>query len=367
MSEQFPEYTEDKITSAQIAYLLCICPTFNSGFMNALFKKYKNIVSTRLNLHLYIILNEPPILGSHFGLDRIDYIFLGGKKLGYILDRHARQILTDREIYAMGNDIATLEAAALFKTAPTRYVFVPTILDYSRNHNLVHQCAILYDKQKNILLFYEPYGRYMKFNKSYEAAVIGYLSTFKAVLPGVKIDLYHRHFNLADGIQGMILTANNNAADMFNTRFAMLSNKINTKFSQYIKIPYTAPSDDNTYAVLDLVHAVHSVSVNDIPVELHNEFTILTKDVLYLYMLYNSKTCVSITIVEFHELFKISDANIDTSTGLTSFYQRFDKKQPNIYLFESLFNTIGLFKYRSNVISIIKSIPTLGNVCASFK
>jgi hypothetical protein len=358
--------------STKIAYLLSTCNKFSNSFMSNMIRQYEETktVACRHHFSFHIILHEKidsKTNLSAFEVKSTSFDFLNRKSLSQIIQKHNNDILTDNEmkqIYYLykkklidTSDMTGVYAvASLLKLYQNQYknIFISVILDYGRDHKSVHQCAIIVDTN-GILMFYEPYGKYQKYNKSYAKCVKDFLTVFTPVL-GPKFfnanelnyKTFHQHIQISDnGIQQIILNANNSNKAAFDIEYKKLVHEINTEFPNcYINT--LLDQNDYTKEVVDLLHGMDRHSIDN----KKDKYKELLNKVLHCYYKYNSKTCVSITIVELNEYFKLVQSKIPIS-NMKNYYSRFTGDVPNIELMNQIYSMLSVFHNRELIEKII--------------
>ncbi len=228
------------------------------------------------------------------------------------------------------------------------YLFVPCTLDYSQDVGLVHQCAIIVDLQAGEFLFYEPYGTYIKYDHNYAHPMRKYFEIYADCLPmrfrtdnqnsRIKFRTFHKRHSISEGIQQIILTTNNAATDFEQSRDDLFSDEFKHEFNDlYERIKSRINSDtnpvnqtDKTIAVLTIMEQFEKYTPDEEKKERYGKFW---QKALELYYHYNSKTCVSISLVELDRFFSGAD--------LTQFYEKYRSAdvKPNVHLMNDL-NTL---------------------------
>jgi hypothetical protein len=213
-----------------------------------------------------------------------------------------------------------------------RYLFVTFTLDYSQDIGLVHQCALLIDLKEGIFIFYEPYGTYIKYEQNYAAPIHKYLNIYAAALPKkylefgtdvkseatgkseatVKFTTFHKHFipDFSEGIQNIILQKNNSLSDIFADELKQLLSDTEKICSElYSGITRDISIDKNPVKKTDKTVDILTVLDNFEMYKYNPLLRDLSTRAFKLYYLYNSKTCVSITLIEMDALFKGENLN----------------------------------------------------------
>jgi hypothetical protein len=233
------------------------------------------------------------------------------------------------------------------------YLFIPFTLDYSQDIGLVHQCGLLVNLKEGIFLFYEPYGMYIKYEHDYAYPIKKYLEIYKECLPSkffdntlenLKFNTYHEHFlQKREGIQGIILAANNaRALDFKQQQLNIFTDEFKQTFSDLYKdIMEDIEEDTNpvnkTDSTIDVLAILDNFENYNPKEEKRQDFEKAWIKSLELYERYNSKTCVSITLIEMNALF----SDID----LVEFYARYKTAEPNKVLMEDLATLLSSLKF----------------------
>lgn len=365
--------------NAKIAYMLCVCHDFASKIFTKMIKKHEKTFTacTKYYFDLEIEMNfETPDNGqpqnqSNFKIKNVccnflnrsssdkhvhkileEINFFSPKERKTICDNYTALISTtsgqppkleknyDRHLYPLANLINMY-------ADKYRYLFVPCTLDYSQDVGLVHQCAIIVDLQDGEFIFYEPYGTYIKYNHNYAHPMRQYFEIYANCLPArfktnyqgaaVKSRTFHERHSIYDGgIQQIILNFNNAAAaDFEKSRAALFSDEFQREFADlYRQIKNQISLDtnpvnqtDNTIDVLTIMEQFEKYTPAE---EKKEEYEKFWQKALGLYHDYNSKTCVSISLVELNLFFSGAD--------LSKFYERYQTIgiKPNTVLMEEL-------------------------------
>ncbi len=226
----------------------------------------------------------------------------------------------------------------MFKESGYHYLFIPIVIDYNIDTGLVHQCALIINLHQWVFLFYEPYGVYSKYSADYSGVVNDFLNLYDWP-QSYTYSTWHQYFNLPTGIQSIMLRCHNNMRAEYDTDIAKyMANLQATNPDKYAELVKTLSSkknlpvhkDDYTFDTLDIVHQYMSQQRGGCEVE-----------AFYLYYKYNSKTCVTITIVELDYFFSIvANMELDAQkSNLKAFYAEFEARL-NDKLFEQLLKFI---------------------------
>jgi hypothetical protein len=375
--------------------------------MAAMSKQYEknNIVATRHYFTFYITLFEPTsesYIGK-FAVKNVHFEFAGSNNivLSEPLQIHNNEVLSwemqkihdnlkkqniSLNVYQLVGVYTIAALIKYYKDAGFKYIFIPLVINYGRNSNLVHQAALIIDFTGKFL-FYEPYGIYTKYEKSYADAVCEFFHIFDDC--GLFADnipqciTYHDFLNIdkntAGGIQNILLQRNNARVDKFNIEYNQTLKELADVFPTYDFQPhYNAAEVDNqdlTFDILDLLFKVDSANIDKKftdPDKIKTYDKILHK-ILQYYCCYNSKTCVTITLVEMNEFFKyasesLADDDISTSTSISTkiknLYREFEIPIPNPVLMEKLNNLLDVFHNSDEIREIVTNSSHISETCS---
>jgi len=241
---------------------------------------------------------------------------------------------------------------------------IPVILDYGKNDKFVHQTMLIIDFDGKIM-FYEPYGKYIKYKMDYSACVCDLFSVFGKFFPdqsGGICDTYHNIYGLDTGIQSIIMGINNKKFTEFKEQYNTIIKKIQNTFPDmdYDKNAIST-TDDKTVKVLSLMGKLNNYGdVDDGDVETFKE---IYNETMGIYCSMNSKTCVTITLVEMNYLLKIPKK--EQEERLRNFYNGFRVDAPNIILMEKLSDLLKIFgkNERAKLLNIIKKNIKTSQMC----
>ncbi len=349
---------ECSIVNSKLAYLLSICDKFKTSMVAELIKTYKH-VSTRHYFNIIIRLHEP---SDVFEIKDIYYKFANSHDpiLGQMLQLHNNEILENSEwgveyIYeklsksmtpTLTSVIAMSTIVSLYKqyiiNNNFKYVFVPVIIDYGRDSNFVHQAAVVISK--DTALFYEPYGLYKKYGVDYAQCV---KQLFGNIID-INAKTYHEYYKLSSGVQKIILDKNN-ANVNYKEQYDNLLKKIQTKFPSIKLSNLTDADGDKTFGVVEMLMQVDEAAIDT------DEYNTLLIDIMRHYCMYNSKTCVSITLVEMCNLLNGGD--------IMQFYAKYDTETPNVVLLKMLGEFFDKLKETDRITKIINENIHMRNVC----
>lgn len=268
-----------KVFNGKLAYLLSICNKFSRIFCAEMLKSLN--VASRYQFSLDIVLHEP----GEFQVKYVYFEFAGmsNTTIEEVLKLHNTKILNKDYPAAIGTVLALYKDYIM--SGSHKYMFIPITLNYGRDDGFVHQTGLV--AKDGVIMFYEPYGKYMKYGKSYKKCIVEYLSRFFASFD-CETHAYHDYFNIPKGIQTIILE-NNNANQNFQRDFDAIMSEIKSKYPDFTFKPLADADGDNTFAILELL------------LQFDRDQEIVEK-ILECYHNYNSKTCVSITYVEIDHL-----------------------------------------------------------------
>jgi hypothetical protein len=274
---------------ARLAYLLSSCHILSNIIFVNIIKQYQgqNLVAIRSNFKVYLNFKNN---NTVFTMNRLSCKFLDLTKYEFIKlfcphikeghdhNRHNCTIWHIKELITQ------------FKNH--KYIMIPATIDYGIPDTMNHQAMLIIDMQDKIFMFYEPYGKYSKFNMSYDNAV---LNLFKENIGNeFKYTTYHKYYNLDQGIQTILLEQNNAKPNFKRDLENITKNKIHL-YKNYLVDPV-----DKTIECMNVIENAEKNIISD------NE---TYKKALELYYNYNSKTCVSITLVEMNNFLSIASKN----------------------------------------------------------
>ena len=228
--------------------------------------------------------------------------------------------------------IADLLNSSLAGAHPYKSVILPSIVNYGVDASMSHQCALMaFGAPYRSFLFYEPYGLYEKFGKSYKHCFRKLLEVFTRLdsFKHYHIGMYHDYFRLGPGIQSMMIDqARENRA-----KFSVEYNRIKGLMGE-ADIPWKYENDDydKTFEGSTLMSMA-----SDKP-----EFI---EDAAVLYRNNSAKICVSIFLVEsariMYALSQINEFGPDhVHQYISEWYQNFSKRA-TARLLKELFVLIG--------------------------
>lgn len=362
------------IQSAKLAYLLASCHKFNDSFMIAMVNQY--FVAMRKYFTFYVTLYEPNAIDkqTQFAVKDVYFKFDGSDDtiLKTAIQQYNNEVLDcemttiynnlmkqsiDLDIYQL---IGVYAIASLIKSYSGRekYSFVPIIIDYGRVSNMVHQTALIVDHERQTFIFYEPYGAYEKYGKSYRNCMQRFFTIFNDCglfsIKGIeKSVIYHDLFNQTKGIQSIILEKNNLYADEFNASYQKTLVKLSANFPEYgLAARKSAIGDkDKNIKILDLMFHVERLGDIHMTNEKKALYNTLLYEILEQFYLYNAKTCVSITLIEMNEFFannaskSFNDNTQENIERINVLYAEFDIDRPNKVLMQKIHNMVSIFSH----------------------
>lgn len=263
-----------------------------------------------------------------------------------LLKRDAAQISAENEDVDDQMDLYTIINLIKMYENKYNYLFIPCILDYSQDVGLVHQCALIVDLKNGLFLFLDPYGSYIKYEHDYAHPIKTFLNIYKDCLSArfitngadrIRFNTFHEHlFSKREGIQSIILNSNNASSTFAAKKDSLLESLKESIPDLFQKINRAIEDDknpvnktDNTIHVLTILDNFEKYSASE---EERVNFDKLWESALELYYLYNSKTCVSITLVEMNAFF----SNVD----LVEFYNRYRVETPNKVLLGDIYKLV---------------------------
>jgi len=381
------------LLNAKLAYLLSSCHKFTDSFMTMMTKQFEegHTLATRHYFNLVIKLKEPTNgkYNNKFAIDQVEYEFAGTndivigtalqafntQKLSWEISELCSNLNNQGISLTYNQLISLLTIAAVvkyYKYHKYKYSFFPITLDYGRG-KMLHQTALIID-YKGRFIYYEPYGKYMKYDKSYAECVCDLFGAF-ATLQLFETNefeslTYHKFLNLSDGIQNIIRTKNNALSKYFEESYKNITEEIGKLMPQYnVNNKKTIDATDLTIKVIDLLSFMNYISDNaaNLSSDDFTKFMELMNKSIELYHNYNSKTCVTITLIEMNEFFK---ASIQNDTGISetikNLYGEFDIEKPNSVLMGKLNALLTVFHNHAEISEIINENYNTDTMCNRF-
>lgn len=394
------------LLNAKLAYLLCTCHKFNDAFMTAMTKQFEKskTVATRHYFTFHITLREPSdgkykdkfaVKSSHFKFANSDDIVLSEA-----LQLHNNEVLSwemtkiyenlkkqniSLDIYKIVGVYTIATLIKYYKDAGFKYIFIPVVIDYGRS-NLLHQAGLIIDFRGKFL-FYEPYGKYSKYDKSYAESVCEFFHIFDdCKLFGEASSTnqcmtYHEFLGVGNdydgGIQNILLKRNNARESSFNTEYNQTIEELKAEFPTHDLEPcYTMDEhdkQDHTFKILDLLFNIDQSNIDKKlsktpeDVEKKKTYERLLHNVLEHYCCYNSKTCVTITLVEMNEFFKYAESNNnkeDISGKIANLYNEFKIPVPNPVLMKKLNILLDAFHNSEEIREIVTNSNHVSETCS---
>lgn len=212
----------------------------------------------------------------------------------------------------------------------SNYSYFPVVYSYNKNR-LRHKGAIFISRSGTEVrvLFYEPYGIYSKYN-------MDYLSALQAEVPGS--DSFHNYYR-AFKTQSFVLATNNGNSDYArevrlinpDPDFDISDNRVSEHEGKKYREPY-----DATYSSFKLLETVNN-------------------DTLRIFGTYNSKICVTITLVETWHHYR---------NTLPDFHNRLKtQKRPSLFIMNELKKILESAKVDISAISKNAKLDNL-SLCA---
>ena len=414
------------LSNAKLAYLLSTCHKLNDGLMTVMTQQYEKskTVATRHYFVFNIVFresrNNPNFIVSHVNLD---FFNNDDNIIVEALQYHNDSILLDQEMKLIYNNlikndikldvyqivaiysIATL--IKIYKSKGFKYIFIPCVINYGRSNTLLHQTGIIIDiadkpegsddsqnlsamvasknegsdDSQNLsamvdyprikFIYYEPYGLYTKYDKSYKEAVGKLFQCFDGFM-GCKIDYttYHDLLGLTHGIQKILLDKNNLREAKFNEEYnviiALLKKEFpDVNFERNDTDPKAMDTKDKTVKIMDLLFNVDYFNVDNLSRDKKNIYFDTLNTILTYYCGFNSKTCVSITITELNKFFRFSqESNLQTvNQKITEMYKVYDTPIPNNILMTDIYSLLDLFRYKEKIKDLISSKERPNVIC----
>jgi hypothetical protein len=389
--------------NAKLAYLLCTCGKFGDAFMSELCKQYEGskTVATRHYFNLCINLYEPTseLYKDRFAVSDSNFKFAGSDDplLAETLQLHNNEVLSWEMVKIYENlkkqnisldayQIVGLYTVAslikYYKDAGFKYIFIPITLDYGRTSHILHQTALLIDFEGRFL-FYDPYGTYQKHEKDYGKSVCEFFHVFDdcslfgdSTAPDKPACVtYHEFFGVGygdGGIQNILLNRNNARVSSFNKEYDQTVAEIKEEFPTFDLSDDDATQDtqDHTFKILDLLFKFDYANINKTLTSDGGKLTTyerLLHKVLEHYCCYNSKTCVTITLVEMNEFFKYTETSKTTNEiafKINNLYNEFKITAPNKILMSKLNSLLNIFKNSEELSNIITNSNHISETCS---
>jgi hypothetical protein len=380
------------LQNAKFAYLLSSCHELTDEVMKLMIDQHvdSKTVSTRHYFNLFINLKEPESTGQ-FAIKDL-YCKFANSDDAIILEAlqyHNNTLISQNEMSTIHKNLVNsdiiltyYQLVSIFSIATlikmyngiSKYLFIPIIIDYGRNKKLVHQTALIIDMSQNQLkfIYYEPYGLYEKYGKSYEKC-IGQLFNCFNNFNGNSITYitYHDMFDMSDmGIQKIILDTNNSNVDVFNIEMTSLIELFNIDFLNVLNINIQPSIDylsDKTQCIIDILHTIDTFDINKLSNDQKNKYFKHLNTALKLYYRFNSKNCVSITVIELDTFFKVSaecdnDFNL-IKTKMIEYNLSHRISCPNTMIMTNIYKIVDLFTLSVNIKEILKSDQQLRYQC----
>lgn len=387
------------LSDAKLAYLLSTCPKLNNSLMSAMIKQYaqSKTVATRHYFELWITLYEPKNI-SRYNMDptklfsvkntRLKFMNMEDNVVNDALQFYNVSVLSNAEIQLIKSNlvkngiklndqqiISIYSIAVLikeYKKSGFKYVFIPVIIDYGRGGGVVHQTALIIDIKEYNFIYYEPYGLYTKYEKSYKEAIGTLMHCFDRLLnTSMKYITYHDLLSHKQGIQAILIENNNKNAADYDANYNNIVETLSREFPKvkFISDKFNNSKDltDKTLSILDLLFNVDNFNIDELSEEKKHIYYNVLENVIEQYYCYNSKTCVSITIVEMNKFFSYieNDYNIDEiSKKIGDMYtEYYDKKFPNQILMKDIYKMLDLFRDTVKIQNIIDNGKQIFKIC----
>lgn len=341
--------------AAKLASALAFCGRVQDAAIVSLVQKHEpgRVLSSKYFYTIHIGLHKR---GDRYELGEVDMAFLDNANVSLEYTRKALTQLGTINVpdSAKSHRLANPEYSSFFfivqmyKVAKYHYVFFPIVVDYNVDVGIVHQCALIVDLHQDLFLFYEPYGVYSKYSAEYSGAVRDFLQLYK--WPKFEYKTWHQHFGMSTGIQSILLRKHNDMKaeyvadkDNYMAKLKVVGSprdELARSLAKKSGMPVHA--DDYTFDTLDIAYQYMRRS---------DEYDV---DAFYLYYKYNSKTCVTITIIELDYFFSsLVDMDVEQQKHhLLDFYAEFEARL-NAQLFDQLIKFARHFGRSSKLFSSI--------------
>lgn len=384
------------LSHAKLAYLLSTCSKLNDGLMRVILKQFDSkIVATRHYFKLWVTLYEPDNI-TNFKVKNVSFQFAGSSDIVIVeaMQYFNAQYLSNNEmtnIYKnlLSNNIkldvvqivSLYSIATLIKiyyAAGFKYLFIPIIIDYGRNAMIVHQTALIIDLIDEKFIYYEPYGLYTKYNKSYKNAIEELFNCFSGfhIFNNLQYTTYHNMLSLTEGIQSILIKKNNVHYNEFYIKYNNILQRLkeifpNDNFEPYVTNDSSVDRDDKTVGILNLLSNIDNFYTNNLDDEKKKNYHNILNDALTLYYCYNSKTCVSITMIEMNKFFKLYDKykNVNNTTDnilkeIKQYYSLYYyEKHPNKILMNDIYKLVDLFKDNTKIKNLLSNNKQSHKIC----
>jgi hypothetical protein len=389
------------LSNAKLAYLLSTCHKLNNGLMKVMIQQYEKskTVATR-HYFVFNIFFYEPYNDTNFAVSRVNLEFFNNTDYIIVeaLQYYNDSILLEHEMKLLYNNLIenniTLDAYQLvsiysiatlikiYKCQGFKYIFIPVIINYGRSNALLHQTGIIIDiadkpgiNSNNQLhfIYYEPYGLYTKYDKSYKEAVGKLFQCFNGFM-GCKMDYttYHDLLGLKHGIQKILVDKNNLRESKFiedyNNTISLLKKEFpDINFENNNEDPSAMDTKDKTVKIMNLLFNMDYFNIDTLSQDKKNIYFDALNTILTYYCGYNSKTCVSITITELNKFFRFSqESNHNLQTikqNITEMYKSYDIPIPNTVLMTDIYSLLDLFRYKEKIKELIGSKDRPNKIC----
>jgi hypothetical protein len=370
-------------TRAKFAYLLCTCHKFGEAAFAAMTRQYEpsRTLATRHHFSLHINLYEKDN-SEEFSVKDVHFVFAESTEMiladalqvsnNQVLSwempkmyENLKELAINLNVYQLVSVYTIMALIKRYHSYRFKYIFIPVILDYGRGGGVMHQCALIVDMLGK-MIFYEPYGKYVKYGKSYKKTVCSFFKAFdglglfggKDMLPnGLISTTYHNLYNLDNGIQNIILEKNNARKEEFDVEYANAITRLGKMLPDHKFDNAEIDDTDNTASILDLLFNIDRFD---------GDVDEIINTILSIYYRYNSKTCVTITLVEMNKFFNLTmtgASNRDIHEHIGKFYKRFNINMPNDVLMGELDKLMDVFNNSSDIRDVVKNDTRSVKIC----
>jgi hypothetical protein len=348
------------------------------------------LVATRHYFELYITLSEPT--ETEFDIKKIKPYFMnsGSEIIMEALQYYNDSILTSSEMKNIyynllkhGIKLDTYQIIAMYSIASLikiykkenfKFIFIPVIINYGRTSSVVHQTSLIIDISSDPkFIYYEPYGLYDKYGKSYKNAINTLMMGFQGFqgFDIINYTTYHDYIGHIKGIQGILLDKNNLNHDEFGHKFENIIKDIQVNFPEkdFLKYDYNklaVDTSDKAVQIVTLLSNFDNFDITNLDEHRINNYHNILNKILNLYYLHNSKTCVSITIVEVNYFFKYYERYNDinkTKSNLLNMYEKYNTPIPNVILMNEIYGLLDLLKNDKRIKKIIDQNIQSHKIC----
>lgn len=218
-------------------------------------------------------------------------------------------------------------AYTLLELSKNKPIFIiSAVVNFGKSVYMSHKCCYIIIHSLKIILYYEPYGNYTKYDKNYSQVMLNFFETeIKTYPPSEKykmykeytLHIYHKYFNLPIGIQQMMINYGDVHVSEFNTEIKRILENLR---HHNITVDPADDKVDKTYRLCFLMDAISEYkSSSNAGISLDSKLNAIFKSAFKLYYKYSAKTCVSICLVEMFHLLKFIYPHKDSTSEYIEF------------------------------------------------